>query len=303
MVNQQQLENSAKIWSDDEQIRDFVATNGNYAEQSILISKNRGVSFSKTSDQKIVDVGEEMGFTIHHGSNSNNSMDVVDIDFLPHNEDGRGTQITGQVIVSELTVQSKELINGFKLYYTTDTSKRNTTAADYQALGFHRGKWLDGDDGGCEYRSGGAARCDPCDRGGGRRGKIDTEQHSENAHYLRSAGGQAGRVFGNSFGSGDMESNARTYIVNRLLEGVVWLDADKDGLRESGETLMDGVKVTLLQKGGDGTYQPYLLNGEAVSVETGKQINVLTGETSDNTRGTGAYGFHHLPKGDLARSV
>ena len=102
VVNQQELLNSVKIWSDDEQIRDFVATNGNYAEQSILISKNRGVSFSKTSDQKIVDVGDEMGFTIHHGNNSSNSMDVVDIDFLPHNEDGRGTQITGQVVVSEL---------------------------------------------------------------------------------------------------------------------------------------------------------------------------------------------------------
>ena len=97
-----------------------------------------------------------------------------------------------------------------------------------------------------------------------------------------------------------MESNARTYIVNRLLEGVVWLDADKDGLRDSGETLLDGVKVTLMQKGKDGTYAPYLLNGEAVSVETGKQVDVLTGETSDNTRGTGAYGFHHLPQGDFA---
>ena len=136
VVNQQQLVNSVKIWSADEQIRDFVATNGNYAEQSILISKNKGVSFSKTSDQKIVDVGDEMGFTIHHGNNSSNSMDVVDIDFLPHNEDGRGTQITGQVIVSELTIQSKDLIKGFKLYYTTDTAKRNTTAAYYKASDF-----------------------------------------------------------------------------------------------------------------------------------------------------------------------
>ena len=39
-------------------------------------------------------------------------------------------------MVSELTVQSKELINGFKLYYTTDISKRNTTAADYEATDF-----------------------------------------------------------------------------------------------------------------------------------------------------------------------
>ena len=300
VVNQQQLENSAKIWSDDEQIRDFVATNGNYAEKSIIISKNRAVSFSKTSDQKIVDVGEEMGFTIHHGSNSNNSMDVVDIDFLPHNGDGRGTQITGQVIVSELTVQSKELINGFKLYYTTDTSKRNTTAADYQAADFTaENGWtemeIDPDTGVVELPD--VTHVIVAVAAVGRL----TPNSTLKMHITFDVpDGKPGEFLVNSFGSGDMESNARTYIVNRLLEGVVWLDADKDGLRDSGETLLDGVKVTLMQKGGDGTYAPYLLNGKAVSVETGKQINVLTGETSDNTRGTGAYGFHHLPQGDFA---
>ena len=300
VVNQQQLLNSVKIWSDDEQIRDFVATNGNYAEKSIIISKNRAVSFSKTSDQKIVDVGEEMGFTIHHGNNSSNSMDVVDIDFLPHNEDGRGTQITGQVIVSELTVQSKELINGFKLYYTTDTSKRNTTAGDYQASDFTEANgWtemtVDANTGAVELPDvthvivAVAAV-----------GKLTPNSTLKMHITFEVPDGKPGEFLVNSFGSGDMESNARTYIVNRLLEGVVWLDADKDGLRDSGETLMNGVKVTLMQKGGDGTYAPYLLNGKTVSVETGKQINVLTGETSDNTRGTGAYGFHHLPKGDFA---
>ena len=300
VVNQQQLLNSVKIWSDDEQIRDFVATNGNYAEKSIIISKNRAVSFSKTSDQKIVDVGEEMGFTIHHGSNSNNSMDVVDIDFLPHNEDGRGTQITGQVVVSELTVQSKELISGFKLYYTTDTAKRNTTAADYQAADFTDANgWtemeIDPDTGAVElpdktYVIVAVAAV----------GKLTPNSTLKMHITFEVPDGKPGEFLVNSFGSGDMESNARTYIVNRLLEGVVWLDADKDGLRDSGETLMNGVKVTLMQKGGDGTYQPYLLDGKAVSVETGKQIDVLTGEISDNTRGTGAYGFHHLPQGDFA---
>lgn len=300
VVNQQQLLNSVKIWSDDEQIRDFVATNGNYAEKSIIISKNRGVSFSKTSDQKIVDVGEEMGFTIHHGSNSNNSMDVVDIDFLPHNEDGRGTQITGQVVVSELTVQSKELISGFKLYYTTDTAKRNTTAADYQAADFTaENGWtemeIDPDTGVVELPD--VTHVIVAVAAVGRL----TPNSTLKMHITFDVpDGKPGEFLVNSFGSGDMESNARTYIVNRLLEGVVWLDADKDGLRESGETLMDGVKVTLMQKGGDGTYAPYLLNGKAVSVETGKQINVLTGDISDNTRGTGAYGFHHLPQGDFA---
>lgn len=300
VVNQQQLLNSVKIWSDDEQIRDFVATNGNYAEKSIIISKNRAVSFSKTSDQKIVDVGEEMGFTIHHGNNSSNSMDVVDIDFLPHNEDGRGTQITGQVIVSELTVQSKELINGFKLYYTTDTSKRNTTAADYQASDFTEANgWtemtVDANTGAVELPD--VTHVIVAVAAVGRL----TPNSTLKMHItFEVPDGKPGEFLVNSFGSGDMESNARTYIVNRLLEGVVWLDADKDGLRDSGETLMNGVKVTLMQKGKDGTYAPYLLNGKAVSVETGKQVDVLTGETSDNTRGTGAYGFHHLPQGDFA---
>lgn len=298
VVNQQELLNSVKIWSDDEQIRDFVATNGNYAEQSILISKNRGVSFSKTSDQKIVDLGDEMGFTIHHGNNSSNSMDVVDIDFLPYNGDGKGTQITGQVIVSELTVQS--LVENFKLYYTTDTSKQGTSAADYEASDFTK------DNGWIEMKA-------DADTGKvtlpdvenvivavAAVGTLPASQTLKMHITFDVPDGKPGEFLVNSFCYDDMESNARTYIVNRLLEGVVWLDADKDGLRDSGETLLDGVKVTLMQKGQDGTYQPYQLNGKAVTVETGKQINVLTGEISDNTRGTGAYGFHHLPQGDFA---
>ena len=302
--NQDQLLNSVKIWSDDEQKRDFVAANGNYAEQSIIISKNRGVSFSKTSDQKIVEVGEEMGFTIHHGNNSSNAMQVVDIDFLPHNGDGRGTHITGQVIVSELTVQS--LIGNFKLYYTTDTSKRNTSAGDYQASDFTEANgWME-------------MKIDP-DTGAvelpdvthvivavAAVGTLPASETLKMHITFDVPDGKPGEYLVNSFGSGDMESNARTYIVNRLLEGVVWLDVDKDGLRDDGEELLNGVKVTLLKKGEDGTYAPYQLELPdeektvvTASVETGQQMNVLTGEISKNNA-EGAYGFLHLPHGDFA---
>ena len=296
VVNQQQLVNSVKIWSDDEQIRDFVATNGNYAEKSIIISKNRAVSFSKTSDQKIVEVGEEMGFTIHHGNNSSNSMDVVDIDFLPYNGDGKGTQITGQVIVSELTVQS--LVGNFKLYYTTDTSKQGTSAADYQASDFTKDNdWIEM----TVDAENGAVTLPDVENvivAVAAVGTLPANQTLKMHITFDVPDGKPGEYLVNSFCYDDMESNARTYIVNRLLEGVVWLDDDKDGLRESGETLMNGVKVTLMKKGEDGTYAPYLLNGKAVSVETGKQIDVLTGTVSDNAEGT--YGFLHLPQGDFA---
>ena len=296
VVNQQQLVNSVKIWSDDEQIRDFVATNGNYAEQSIIISKNRAVSFSKTSDQKIVEVGEEMGFTIHHGNNSSNSMAVVDIDFLPYNGDGKGTQITGQVIVSELTVQS--LAENFKLYYTTDKNKQGTSAAEYEASDFTK------DNGWTEMTvdaETGIVTLPDVENvivAVAAVGTLPANQTLKMHITFEVPGGKPGEFLVNSFCYDDMESNARTYIVNRLLEGVVWLDENKDGLRDNEEELLDGVKVTLLKKGEDGNYAPYLLDGKAVSVETGKQINVLTGEVKDHVDGT--YGFLHLPQGDFA---
>ena len=296
VVNQQQLLNSVKIWSDDEQIRDFVATNGNYAEQSIIISKNRAVSFAKTSDQKIVEVGEEMGFTIHHGNNSSNSMAVVDIDFLPYNGDGKGTQITGQVIVSELTVQS--LVENFKLYYTTDTSKQGTSAADYQASDFTEANgWIEME---VDAETGVVTLPDVENVivAVAAVGTLPANKTLKMHITFDVPDGKPGEFLVNSFCYDDMESNARTYIVNRLLEGVVWLDDDKDGLRDNEEELLNGVKVTLLKKGEDGTYAPYLLNGKAVSVETGKQIDVLTGTVSDNAEGT--YGFLHLPQGDFA---
>ncbi len=298
VVNQQQLLNSVKIWSDGEQIRDFVATNGNYAEQSILISKNRAVSFSKTSDQMIVELGDEMGFTIHHGNNSGNSMQVVDIDFLPHNDDGRGTQITGQVVVSELTVQSRELLKDFTLYYTTDTAKRNTKASDYTAADFtEENGWtklqVDG--------ATGAVSLPDVTHVIVAVAAVGTLQPNSTLKMhitFDTPDGRPGEYLVNSFGSGTMESNARTYIVDRLLEGVVWLDADMDGLRDDEEDLMNGVKVTLMQKDGNGSYIPYLLQGKSVTVETGKQVDVLTGTVSSFD--TGGYCFSHLPQGDFA---
>ena len=282
VVNQQQLLNSVKIWSDGEQIRDFVATNGNYAEQSILISKNRAVSFSKTSDQMIVELGDEMGFTIHHGNNSGNSMQVVDIDFLPHNDDGRGTQITGQVVVSELTVQSRELLKDFTLYYTTDTARRNTKASDYTAADFtEENGWtklqVDG--------ATGAVSLPDVTHVIVAVAAVGTLQPNSTLKMhitFDTPDGRPGEYLVNSFGSGTMESNARTYIVDRLLEGVVWLDADMDGLRDDEEDLMNGVKVTLMQKDGNGSYIPYLLQGKSVTVETGKQVDVLTGTVSSS---------------------
>ncbi len=113
--------------------------------------------------------------------------------------------------------------------------------------------------------------------------------------------GRAGEHAVNRLTNSTLESYGRSYVVGRTLEGVVWLDADKNGLRADSEEMKDGVTATLmlLKDGGDPSraedYEPYEVNGKAVSVATGQQINVITGTVSEYI--TGNYKFVNLPEG------
>lgn len=113
--------------------------------------------------------------------------------------------------------------------------------------------------------------------------------------------GRAGEHAVNRLTNSTLESYGRSYVVGRTLEGVVWLDADKNGLRADSEEMKDGVTATLmlLKDGGDPSraedYEPYEVNGKAVSVATGQQINVITGTVSEYI--TVNYKFVNLPEG------
>mgnify|MGYP004507918623 CR=1 FL=1 len=134
--NNDQLKNSVIVWGEDEQKRDFNASDGNLAEMSIQVSKNNAISLSKTIENSYVEAGEPMKFTLNIGNNSANTMSMIAVDSLPYMGDEAGSYFNGDCLVTALQVQNPQLMQNITLYYTTEESERGKNSADYMEADF-----------------------------------------------------------------------------------------------------------------------------------------------------------------------
>lgn len=300
-----QLLNTAVIWSDGEQKKDFNEINGNLSDVSIQVIKNRAVSLSKKAEQAVVYAGESMGFVMNLGNNAGNSMEVIAMDSLPYVGDAAGSDFTGDCIVTEFTITNlKELFDGsnFRLYYTTEESERGKGSSLY-ADGDFTGAgsvWkeleVNGDTGEAALPSGSFQPVAIAAVG-----TLPAGETLKMHVTINLPEGRSGEYVANRLTEKTLESYGRSSIVGRSLEGVVWLDANENGLQEDGEVMQNGVGAVLmkLKDGGDASnpqdYEVYQQNGKAVQAETGQQINVLTGTVYDFEQG--GYRFVNLPEG------
>ena len=307
--NNDQLLNTAIIWSDNEQRRDFEDYNNNLADFSILISKNNAVSLSKLADQAVVDQGDTMGFTLNVGNNATNPMAVIAMDSLPYVGDAAGSAFTGDCVVTEYTITASqgEFASNFKLYYTTSESERGKGSENYTKEDFttEGSVWtelaVNSTDGTVtlperEFKPVAIAAV----------GTLPAQQTLKMHVTMDLPDAKPGEYVANRLTRGDLESFGRSYIVSRTLEGVVWLDDDQNGLRAADETRIDDVQATLMQltEGGDSTdpadYTPYQISDgsggyKSATVATGYQLDLSTGEQI--TLGAGRYKFTNLPQG------
>ncbi len=302
--NNDQLLNTAIIWSDNEQRRDFKDYNNNLADFSILISKNNAVSLSKLADQAVVDQSDTMGFTLNVGNNATNSMAVIAMDSLPYVGDTAGSAFTGDCVVTEyaITALQGEFASNFKLYYTIEESERGRGSEDYTKEDFTKegSVWtelaVNSTDGTVtlperEFKPVAIAAV----------GTLPAQQTLKMHVTMDLPDAKPGEYVANRLTRGDLESFGRSYIVSRTLEGVVWLDDNKNGLRGGEEAMIDGVTATLmkLEDGGDSTkledYEAYQVSGEPASVSTGKMLDLSTGTVTDYS--SGRYKFSNLPAG------
>ena len=302
--NNDQLFNTAIIWSDNEQRRDFEDYNNNLADFSILISKNNAVSLSKLADQAVVDQGDTMGFTLNVGNNAINPMAVIAVDSLPYVGDTAGSAFTGDCVVTEyaITALQGEFASNFKLYYTIAKSERGKGSEDYTKEDFTKegSVWtelaVNSTDGTVtlpegEFKPVAIAAV----------GTLPAQQTLKMHVTMDLPDAKPGEYVANRLTRGDLESFGRSYIVSRTLEGVVWLDDNKNGLRGGEEAMIDGVTATLmeLKDGGDSTkledYEAYQVSGMPASVSTGKMMDLSTGTVTDYS--SGRYKFSNLPAG------
>ena len=302
--NNDQLLNTAIIWSDNEQRRDFEDYNNNLADFSILISKNNAVSLSKLADQAVVDQGDTMGFTLNVGNNATNPMAVIAVDSLPYVGDTAGSAFTGDCVVTEYTITALqgEFDSNFKLYYTIAESERGKGSEDYTKEDFTKegSVWaelaVNSTDGTVtlpegEFKPVAIAAV----------GTLPAQQTLKMHVTMDLPEAKPGEYVANRLTRGDLESFGRSYIVSRTLEGVVWLDDNKNGLRGGEEAMIDGVTATLMKLKDDGDaskledYEAYQVDGKPASVVTGKMMDLSTGTVTDYS--SGRYKFNNLPAG------
>lgn len=304
--NNDELPNIAIIWSADEPRKEFTAVNGNAAQRSIRVSKNSAVSLSKTADQIRVETGETMSFTMNIGNNAGNPLQIIAVDSLPYSGKDSASEMHGDCVVTEfkITALVNEFEGNFKLYYTDNTDLRGKGSADFKDVDFaDSSDWkaltvdtntgmvtLPGDD----FKPVAIAAV----------GSLKGNQTLKMNVTVSLPDGEPGDRVVNRLTLGNMESNGRSYLFGRTLEGLVWLDTDENGLRDSGEDVQNGVAVTLLKlkEGKDGkefeNYEVYKVKGKDATVTTGQKMDLLTGQTVSGDKGT--YKFLNLPEGTFA---
>ena len=299
--NNDQLLNQAIIWASKEQKRDFNAANENLAELSIQVSKNNAISISKTTKTPLVEAGEPMQFTLNIGNNAANEMEMIALDGLPYNGDGRGTSFSGDCLVTEMTVKNLDLLQkGLELYYSDSESDRGKISSNYAKSDFTSGNWkklsVDSTTGAVtlpqDFKPVAIAAV----------GMLPAQETLKIDLTMLLPDGKTGDRAVNSLSCNTLETEAGSSVVSRLLEGVVWLDKDRDGIRTEDETRVNGVTVTLmkLKDGGDPSkmedYEPYLLaDGSEAKIESGEQMNLADGTVTSYE--DGRYLFEGLPEG------
>lgn len=87
------------------------------------------------------------------------------------------------------------------------------------------------------------------------------------------------------------------------VSGLVWEDYNQDGIHNSDEELLTGVKVTLLKYtsgsvDSESSYTPVTVGKTVASVQTGQRLDILTGDTTNGDEGM--YAFDNLPTGVYA---
>mgnify|MGYP001228146982 CR=1 FL=1 len=304
--NNDELPNTATIWSADEQKKDFNEANGNKVQRSIRISKNSAVSLSKTADQTRVETGETMGFTMNIGNNAANPLPIIAVDSLPYSGEDSASEMHGDCVVTEfaITALANEFNDNFKLYYTENKDLQGKGSADFQGVDFaNSSDWkamtVNSDTGavtlpGDDFKPVAIAAV----------GTLSGNQTLKMHITVELPDGEPGDRVVNRLTLGNMNSSGRSYLFGRTLEGVVWLDSNENGLRDDGEKVQDGVSVTLLKlkEGGNvqnfADYEVYQVNGKNAAVNTGQKMDLLTGQIVSGE--TGTYKFTNLPEGTFA---
>lgn len=301
--NQQQIDNQVIVWTEgrENQIK-YDEAFGTRAVYGIEVLKTDAVSLSKLADQLVVDWWSPMGFAMNVGNNSANAkQNTVIVETLPYNNLD-GTSFHGSLKVTEFsagTMESEEdsdkLLDGFEFYYTMDESFAGCRSSEFMT------------DGACSYdfkansgtwkkltRSSSHNTAESGHPYGIFENFPDVEEQNSQITAIVAVGnlpanetlkmhitlelenGKEEDYLVNYLSQDSLTSYARTQVVNRSLEGLAWWDVDADGIQDSGEEKLSGVKVSLWKLNDKGEYEQCCYDGTTtpIVILTGHEVSV-----------------------------
>lgn len=292
--------------------RDHSVTNGNYSEAGIAVTRGQASAFGKYTKQKVVEKNGKIDYVVYYNNNAQTGTHVVMMDTMPCN-DVNGSKFTGSYNVTEWKLDTESCdVKNISIYYTIDPQYRDKTTKEVKEEEIK--KWniagIDKNTGKINIKE------DDSDKivawgvignlGSHESINIDmqiqllptssTEKEEDNNFYV------------NLISSGDTTTKVETPTVKRTLEGLTWLDYNRNGIQDQDEEgdRISGVRVELLKlrdekldPNKEENYEPVKDNeGTEIFVETGKQMSLLDNKVIDYK--TGRYKFSDLQEGVFA---
>lgn len=247
------LKNTVTITATEDH-RVHTAANGNLATCGFSAVRNQASAFGKYAVEQVVDPDGIAEYVVYYGNNTTSSADVYMVDAMPYNEDPRGSRFDGTYNVKSWKVTSSNgnTLDGISLYYTVDEAYKDATTnsdvSTYVEETTVKTKWTKaaiGADGTCTY----------------------TENETPTAWAIIGTVAEGDRIEVDlqlKLEPGENNSNSNSFInvvsweklssrdkvttVSRHLSGLAWLDTDQDGVRESGESTLEGIQVKLFEQ-------------------------------------------------------
>lgn len=313
------LTNRVRICSS-EDIREPSIVNGNYAEVGLRVLHGNASTYGKYSVQNVVDAGGSVSYVVYYANNgSTEKQNSVLVDAMPINGIG-SSKFGGKWEIADFKISltgSTDITLAdldATLYWTTDNRYAGKTL-DFirKEQGSPAGEWTT-----VPISGSGSAELvgkTPvmwvlnCSR-------LPVVSKLQVEYTLRLIPDSGSTIehsqLANTLSTADGNITTQTPVVNRILEGLTWLDDSADGIQdEKDDRRISGVRVTLfkLKPGGnpaqESDYAPYHYQDNSdlplVEIQTGQIVSVQAFDS--NAAGSyeqGRYKFTDLPAGTFA---
>ncbi len=301
-------------------LRDPLTTGEKHSEVGIAVTRGSASSFGKYTKQKVVDEDGQIDYVVYYNNNAETGTSLTIMDTMPMNGEN-GSHFTGTYTFTEWKLDpAKCNVDNIKIYYTFDTKYKDKTTKEVkreEIEGWQQAAINADGTIAIPTETEGATAAQPYPVAWAVVGTLDSGQSVNIDLKLQLDPGASdtdkkeNNYFVNLLSSGDTTTTTETPTVRRTLEGLTWMDYNRDGLQDGPQTeiRISGVKVELLKlKAGaspehEDSYENVCYAGTdiPISIETGKQISVRA-ESADKAVDyeTGRYKFTDLPAGIYA---